>query len=155
MLSFKSCALRSVHVPLPVSLQWLILTDNRLAELPHQIGELVLMRKLMLSNNRALHTLMMCMLCDVYITARALARALRVHCVCTVYALCTHATCALCMQGWARCRAAWPRCGISSSCASPTTGCGGCLCGKQPPGGFGPFALHPALPAPAQAQRVA
>ena len=57
MLSFKSCALRSVHVPLPVSLQWLILTDNRLAELPHQIGELVLMRKLMLSNKRALHTL--------------------------------------------------------------------------------------------------
>ena len=56
MLSFKSCALRSVHVPLPVSLEWLILTDNRLAELPHQIGELVLMRKLMLSNNRALHT---------------------------------------------------------------------------------------------------
>ena len=151
MLSFKSCALRSVHVPLPVSLQWLILTDNRLAELPHQIGELVLMRKLMLSNNRALQTLMMCMLCDVYITARALARALRVHCVCTVYALCTHATCALCMQGWARCRAAWPRCGISSSCASPTTGCGGCLCGRQPPGGIGPFALHPALPAPAQA----
>ena len=89
MLSFKSCALRSVHVPLPVSLQWLILTDNRLAELPHQIGELVLMRKLMLSNNRALHTLMMCMLCNVYncaCTCACAARALRVHCVRAVYA---------------------------------------------------------------------
>ena len=53
MLSFKSCALHSVGVPLPQSLHWLILTDNRLTELPHQIGELVLMRKLMLSNNRA------------------------------------------------------------------------------------------------------
>ena len=54
MLSFKSCALRSVLVPLPVTIQWLILTDNRLAELPQQMGELVLMRKLMLSNNRTL-----------------------------------------------------------------------------------------------------
>ena len=82
MLSFKSCALRSVHVPLPVSLEWLILTDNRLAELPHQIGELVLMRKLMLSNNRAPHTHCMFTACDVYITACALSA----HCVRAVYA---------------------------------------------------------------------
>lgn len=51
MLSFKSCRLRSVGVPLPTSLKWLILTDNRLSELPHQLGELTAMRKLMLSNN--------------------------------------------------------------------------------------------------------
>ena len=52
MLSFKSCRLKVIDVPLPVSLKWLILTDNRLAELPHQLGELKEMRKLMLSNNR-------------------------------------------------------------------------------------------------------
>lgn len=52
MLSFKSNRLRSVGVPLPTSLKWLILTDNHLAELPHQLGELTLMRKLMLANNR-------------------------------------------------------------------------------------------------------
>ena len=86
MLSFKSCALRSVLVPLPVTLQWLILTDNRLAELPQQMGELVLMRKLMLSNNRTLtrtaRRMRMCTAC-----ARCCVRVL---CVGTVQA-CTYA----------------------------------------------------------------
>ena len=90
MLSFKSCALRSVHVPLPVSLEWLILTDNRLAELPHQIGELVLMRKLMLSNNRAPHTHCMCTACARALTACVL-RAHRVRAVCTRHVRTAHA----------------------------------------------------------------
>lgn len=52
MLSFKSCKLSAVDQPLPVSLKWLILTDNVLTELPAQLGDLTGMRKLMLSNNR-------------------------------------------------------------------------------------------------------
>ena len=53
MLSFKSCRLRSIgEAPLPPSLQWLILTDNRLTALPESLGTLVRMRKLMLANNR-------------------------------------------------------------------------------------------------------
>lgn len=98
MLSFKSCALRSVLVPLPVTLQWLILTDNRLAELPQQMGELVLMRKLMLSNNRTL-------------TRTARRTRMRTACMrCAVRVLCvtpcTHAR----TQGWVRRRGAWLRC---------------------------------------------
>ena len=53
MLSFKSCRLRDIGaLPLPTSLQWLILTDNKLHTLPASIGGLVRMRKLMLANNR-------------------------------------------------------------------------------------------------------
>jgi hypothetical protein len=86
MLSFKSCALRSVHVPLPVSLQWLILTDNRLAELPHQIGDLVLMRKLMLSNNRMLiRTACACAFaCGMCMCMWHVHVHVHVHCMCTV-----------------------------------------------------------------------
>ena len=100
MLSFKSCALRSVLVPLPVTLQWLILTDNRLAELPQQMGELVLMRKLMLSNNRTLtrtaRRMRMCTAC-----VRCCVRGL---CVGTVHAR-TYACRAGCAaaEPWLRC----------------------------------------------------
>ena len=53
MLSFKSCQLRSLgELPLPASLQWLILTDNALRTLPASLGRLTGMRKLMLANNR-------------------------------------------------------------------------------------------------------
>lgn len=53
MLSFKSCSLRDVGaLPLPPTLQWLILTDNQLSALPDSFGQLVRMRKLMLANNR-------------------------------------------------------------------------------------------------------
>lgn len=39
MLSFKSNRLRAIDVPLPPSLQWLILTDNQIEALPSQLGE--------------------------------------------------------------------------------------------------------------------
>jgi hypothetical protein len=53
MLSFKSCRLEDIgDAPLPASLVWLILTDNRLTALPDSIGRLTRMRKLMLANNR-------------------------------------------------------------------------------------------------------
>ena len=52
MLSFKQNSLKQIDVPLPSSLNWLILTDNQLTSLPTQIGQLTGMRKLMLANNR-------------------------------------------------------------------------------------------------------
>ena len=53
MLSFKSNAVASVPPSsLAPSLNWLILTDNVISELPDSIGACIGMRKLMLANNR-------------------------------------------------------------------------------------------------------
>jgi hypothetical protein len=52
MIGFKSCRIR--HVPaaaLPPKLRWLVLTDNAVASLPDEIGQLPL-QKLMLAGNR-------------------------------------------------------------------------------------------------------
>jgi hypothetical protein len=57
MVGFRSCQI--THVPaaaLPTELQWLILTDNQLRELPNALGERPALQKLMLAGNR-LHTL--------------------------------------------------------------------------------------------------
>ncbi len=51
MLSFRSNKLRMVSSSLPPSIEWLILTNNRIPRLPSRIGYLSKMRKLMLSNN--------------------------------------------------------------------------------------------------------
>lgn len=53
MLSFKSNSVVSVPATsLAPSLNWLILTDNAISELPATIGACIGMRKLMLANNR-------------------------------------------------------------------------------------------------------
>ena len=55
MLSFKSNQL--THIPedaLAPTIEWLILTDNRLEALPNSIGALKTLRKCMLTNNRLL-----------------------------------------------------------------------------------------------------
>lgn len=44
MLSFKSNRLTSISAPLPTSIEWLILTDNQLADLPIQVRNGRLMR---------------------------------------------------------------------------------------------------------------
>lgn len=53
IVGFKSCKIE--HVPegaLPQSLRWLILTDNRIARLPDDIGSLALLQKLALAGNQ-------------------------------------------------------------------------------------------------------
>ena len=53
MVGFKACQI--AHVPgqsLPLRLRWLILTDNRLQELPESIGQCARLQKLMLSCNQ-------------------------------------------------------------------------------------------------------
>jgi Leucine-rich repeat (LRR) protein len=53
MLSFKNNELETVpEESLPPSLQWLILTDNKITQLPSSIGKLKNLRKLLLSGNR-------------------------------------------------------------------------------------------------------
>lgn len=51
MIGFKSNRIERVEA-LPSSLRWLILTDNRLAELPASLGNCLPLQKLMLSGNR-------------------------------------------------------------------------------------------------------
>lgn len=53
MVGFKACQL--THVPgasLPPTLRWLTLTDNRLAQLPPELGQRPALQKLMLAGNR-------------------------------------------------------------------------------------------------------
>lgn len=53
MVGFKACRIEKVPAPaLPVHLRWLILTDNRIEQLPAEIGRCADMQKLMLSGNR-------------------------------------------------------------------------------------------------------
>lgn len=53
MIGFKSCQIETVSAAaLPAALRWLILTDNRLAELPAELGGCLRLQKLMLSGNR-------------------------------------------------------------------------------------------------------
>mmetsp|Transcript_39734 Transcript_39734/g.84657 ORF Transcript_39734/g.84657 Transcript_39734/m.84657 type:complete len:455 (-) Transcript_39734:167-1531(-) len=53
MLSFKSNQLKHIDAgALAPSIRWLILTDNRLRELPADIGRLRSLQKLMLTNNK-------------------------------------------------------------------------------------------------------
>ena len=53
MIGFKSCQIETVSpAALPPALRWLILTDNRLAELPPDLGTCARLQKLMLSGNR-------------------------------------------------------------------------------------------------------
>ena len=52
-IGFKSCQI--AHVPaqaLPPQLRWLILTDNRIAELPQELGDCRHLQKLALAGNR-------------------------------------------------------------------------------------------------------
>jgi hypothetical protein len=51
MVAFKSNRIEEVSA-LPASLRWLILTDNRIRELPASIGACLPLQKLMLSGNR-------------------------------------------------------------------------------------------------------
>lgn len=56
MVGFKSC--RIAHVPaasLPVSLRWLVLTDNRIAAMPDALGRCTDLQKLMLAGNQLTH----------------------------------------------------------------------------------------------------
>lgn len=56
MVGFKSNQL--THIPgtaLPPRLRWLILTDNRISELPPELGRCTALQKLMLSGNRLRH----------------------------------------------------------------------------------------------------
>jgi hypothetical protein len=53
MVCFKSNQIRSVPASaLPPALRWLILTDNRISELPAEIGRCSALQKLMLSGNQ-------------------------------------------------------------------------------------------------------
>lgn len=53
MVGFKSCRLHRVPAAaLPARLRWLILTDNRIDELPASIGRCTGLQKLMLAGNR-------------------------------------------------------------------------------------------------------
>ncbi|MXS20363.1 leucine-rich repeat-containing protein kinase family protein [Pseudomonas oryzihabitans] len=53
MIGFKACQLERVSAAaLPPRLRWLILTDNRIAELPAALGERPALQKLMLAGNR-------------------------------------------------------------------------------------------------------
>ena len=56
MISFKANQIS--HVPaaaLPPLLRWLILTDNRISQLPSELGERPLLQKLMLAGNQLAH----------------------------------------------------------------------------------------------------
>ena len=56
MIGFKANQIS--HVPaaaLPPLLRWLILTDNRISELPNELGERPLLQKLMLAGNHLAH----------------------------------------------------------------------------------------------------
>ena len=56
MLSFKSNQLQVIdEASLSPSICWLILTDNKISELPSSIGKLVGLRKLMLAGNDISH----------------------------------------------------------------------------------------------------
>lgn len=56
MISFKSNAITTVSAAaLPPNLRWLVLTDNRIAELPAEIGQCKRLQKLMLSGNLLTH----------------------------------------------------------------------------------------------------
>lgn len=56
MISFKSNQISRVTADaLPPRLRWLILTDNRIDELPAELGERPLLQKLMLAGNRLEH----------------------------------------------------------------------------------------------------
>ena len=53
MIGFKANQIS--HVPaaaLPPQLRWLILTDNRISQLPSELGERPLLQKLMLAGNQ-------------------------------------------------------------------------------------------------------
>ncbi|MGY2288586.1 leucine-rich repeat-containing protein kinase family protein [Pseudomonas sp. SDO528_S397] len=53
MIGFKSNRIRQVPAAaLPPLLRWLILTDNHIEQLPHELGERPLLQKLMLAGNR-------------------------------------------------------------------------------------------------------
>lgn len=53
MVGFKACQITKVSAAaLPVHLRWFILTDNRVEQLPAEIGRCADMQKLMLSGNR-------------------------------------------------------------------------------------------------------
>lgn len=53
MVGFKSCRIETVSgAALPARLRWLILTDNRIEQLPAEIGRCDRLRKLMLAGNR-------------------------------------------------------------------------------------------------------
>jgi len=53
MIGFKACQIATVPAAaLPAHLRWLILTDNRIEQLPAEIGRCADMQKLMLSGNR-------------------------------------------------------------------------------------------------------
>lgn len=56
MLGFKSNRIETVdEASLPPSLRWLILTDNRIKQLPASIGKCLPLQKLMLAGNRLSH----------------------------------------------------------------------------------------------------
>lgn len=56
MLGFKSNRIGQVdEASLPASLRWLILTDNRIGQLPASIGKCLPLQKLMLAGNRLSH----------------------------------------------------------------------------------------------------
>ena len=53
MIGFKSCQIETLSpAALPPQLRWLILTDNRLATVPPELGSRARLQKLMLSGNR-------------------------------------------------------------------------------------------------------
>lgn len=53
MLSFKSNKVNYIHPEsLSKSISWLILTDNQISELPSTIGNLILLKKVMLAGNK-------------------------------------------------------------------------------------------------------
>lgn len=56
MIGFKANRIERVPAAaLPPQLRWLILTDNRIAELPEELGQRPLLQKLMLAGNRLTH----------------------------------------------------------------------------------------------------
>lgn len=53
MLAFKSCQVEEIDAEsFPPGLRWLILTDNRIRQIPGTLGRCVALQKLMLSGNR-------------------------------------------------------------------------------------------------------
>ena len=57
MIGFKSCRIDTVPAAaLPAGLRWLILTDNRISQLPEALGQCTRLEKLMLAGNQ-LHSL--------------------------------------------------------------------------------------------------
>lgn len=56
MLSFKGCNLKSIsETALTPSIEWLILTDNSLTQLPKAVGNLLGLKKCMLAGNQLSH----------------------------------------------------------------------------------------------------